>query len=297
MARQTPQWLHAGSYDGIADRQLITSLWPAGGVLGCAVTPGSGMALNIAPGHIAVPVADGSTVLCTSTAIETLTLDPSPPSGTDRVDLVVATPRSVEFGGGSTEDWIFAVVKGAQGAPPGAAPAVPAGSLAVAQIHVAGGAATITAANIFARGGGMGAVANNPAGRLIGVATGPCPANTDITVNMAPDYVRGGVRVSGNLLVVPVTGIYQVSFSAQYTNSGGGVVPAGYYYAWLHLNAVNYVAALGGSPGGDTPTRGNSAAIALNAGDALSLVVNMGAASILLPPGAGTHLSASLVSI
>ena len=98
MARLTQQWIHAGSYDGIADRQLITALWPTGGASGCAVTPSAGMALAIAPGHVAVPAPDGSTVLCTSTGTENVTLDPAPPSGTDRVDLVVATAHSAEWG-------------------------------------------------------------------------------------------------------------------------------------------------------------------------------------------------------
>lgn len=150
MARLTPLWLKAGSYPADTDRQLVAALYPAGGVIGCAVTPGGAMRVNVAPGRVPVPVADGSVVLCPSTAVEVATLDPAPPSGTDRQDLIVCTPRSAEWGA-ATEDFIFAVVKGAEGAPPGAVPAVPAGSGALAQIHVAGGTAALTAAMITDR--------------------------------------------------------------------------------------------------------------------------------------------------
>ena len=212
MARQTPQWLHAGSYDGIADRQLITALWPAGGASGCAVTPSTGMALAIAPGHVAVPAPDGSTVLCNSTGTENVTLDPAPPSGTDRVDLVVATATSAEWGGAS-ESWIFAVVKGAQGAPPGVAPSVPPGSLAVAQIHVAGGAAAIAAGDITDRrwsliGGPYTAAYCNAA--YVNANSAYQRLNLDAT-----EEGGGFWDVPNKQFVVPVAGRYLITAEAQ----------------------------------------------------------------------------------
>jgi hypothetical protein len=104
------------------------------------------MTLNIAAGQVAVPVGLLQSVLCTSTAVENVTLDPAPASGTNRIDLVVCTARSADWGG-ANEDFIFTKVNGAQASSP-VPPAVPAQSVALAQVYVAGGSAAVTAANI-----------------------------------------------------------------------------------------------------------------------------------------------------
>lgn len=153
MTRYVPQWLQAGSYAGSQDRRLIGALWPTPATSGCAVTPaGTGMDVHVDAGQVAVPTPNNTgTVLCTSDAIETLTLDPAPPSGTDRVDKIVCRPRSTDLDGTSTqEDFIFDVVKGTE-APSGAAPwpATPAGTVALAVVLVAGGAASIAASGVF----------------------------------------------------------------------------------------------------------------------------------------------------
>jgi hypothetical protein len=156
VTRYAPQWIQAGNYAASADRRLIGALWPAPASAGCAVTPaGAGMDLHIAPGQVAVPTANNTgTVLCSSDAVETIPTGaggilPAPPAGTDRVDLIVCQPRSLDLDGTSSqEDFIFAVVTGVQGAPPGARPATPAGTVALAAVHVAGGTASLTAANV-----------------------------------------------------------------------------------------------------------------------------------------------------
>jgi hypothetical protein len=154
VTRYVPQWLQSGTYAASLDRRLIGALWPAPACSGCAVTAaGVGMDLHVDAGQVAVPSPNGTgSVLCTSDAIETVTPAPAPPAGTDRVDLIVCQPRSMDLDGVSNqEDFIFAVVAGAEGAPPGAPPAVPAGTVALAQVHVAGGSASLTAANITDR--------------------------------------------------------------------------------------------------------------------------------------------------
>jgi hypothetical protein len=156
VTRFAPQWIQSGNYPASADRRLIGALWPAPASAGCAVTAaGTGMDVQVAPGQVAVPAVNGTgSVLCSSDATETLATGaggvlPAPPSGTDRVDLIVCQPRSLDLDGSSSqEDFIFAVVTGAQGAPPGARPATPAGTVALAAVHVAGGAASLTAADI-----------------------------------------------------------------------------------------------------------------------------------------------------
>jgi hypothetical protein len=148
MTRYQPQWLQAGSYAAAVDRRLLQALWPAARAVGGLVAPGlaGGMSLDAAPGQVAVPTANGTgTVLCSWDAPETVTLDPAPPSGTNRVDLVVVQAYGQDLDGGARDEFVLAFVKGADG---GGAPAVPANAVALAQVAVTGGAAAIVAGNI-----------------------------------------------------------------------------------------------------------------------------------------------------
>jgi hypothetical protein len=148
MTRYTPQWLQAGSYAAAADRRLIAALWPAPASAGCAVTPSSGMTVNVAVGQVAVPSQNstGST-LCTSDAVEPVTLTAAPASGTNRYDLIVCQPRGNDLDGGANNDFVFTYVTGTAAASP-TVPAVPAGAVGLAQIYVPGGSAAVTAGNI-----------------------------------------------------------------------------------------------------------------------------------------------------
>lgn len=149
MTRYTPLWLQSGSYAAGVDRRLIGALWPGPATAGMAVSSaGAGMALNIAAGSCAIPAVNGTgSVLCTSDAIETVTLEPAPPSGTNRIDLVICQPRGADLDGGTNNDFVFVYVKGAEAASP-TPPAAPPGALVLARVRVNGGAATIAAADI-----------------------------------------------------------------------------------------------------------------------------------------------------
>lgn len=148
MTRYTPQWLQAGSYAAGVDRRLIGALWPSAAVSGCAVTFASAMTVNIAAGQVAVPTSNGTgSLLCSSDAVEQVTLAAAPGSGTNRIDLVVCQARGNDVDGGSNNDFLFAAVTGTPAASP-AAPAVPANAVALARILVPGGSAAITPANI-----------------------------------------------------------------------------------------------------------------------------------------------------
>ena len=156
MTRYAPQWLQAGSYAGSQDRRLISAIWPAPASSGCAVTAATVMTVNIAAGQVAVPSQNntGST-LCTSDAVEQVTLTAAPASGTNRIDVVTCHPRGNDLDGGSNNDFLFDFVTGTAAATP-TVPATPAGQVALAQIYVAGGSASVTAGNITdVRPGGL----------------------------------------------------------------------------------------------------------------------------------------------
>lgn len=156
MTRFTPQWLQAGTYAASADRRLLGALWPAAASTGCAVSVQAGMTVNVAAGQVAVPSQNntGST-LCSSDAVETVTLAAAPGAGTNRIDLVICQPRGNDLDGGANTDFLFTNVTGTPAASP-TVPATPAGSVALAQILVPGGSASVSAGNITdVRPGGL----------------------------------------------------------------------------------------------------------------------------------------------
>jgi hypothetical protein len=154
MTRYAPLWLQSGSYGAGVDRRLIGALWPAARCDGGAVTAtGVGMGLQAAPGYCAIPAANATgSVLCAWDAPETVSppLDPAPPAGTNRIDLVICQARGADLDGGSNNDFVITYVKGAEAASP-VAPATPPGALALAQVRVNGGVASIAPADITDR--------------------------------------------------------------------------------------------------------------------------------------------------
>lgn len=186
MTRFTPLWLQAGSYAGSVDRRLIGALWPAAASSGCAVTAQAGtMTANVAAGSVAVPTQNGTgSTLCASDATETVTLTAAPGSGTNRIDLIICRPRGNDLDGGANTDFIFDFVTGTPAASP-AVPATPAGTVALAQILVIGGAASIVAGNITdVRPGNLAIAGSTPPASYprgyLASATGPA-SQTDYT--------------------------------------------------------------------------------------------------------------------
>ena len=139
MTRHTPQWLQAGDYPAGVDRLVVGALWPTPASSGCAVTPASAMTVDIAAGQVAVPSSNNTgSVLCTSDAIEQVTLDPAPASGLTRIDLVICQARGTDLDGGGLNDFVFLAVKGTPG---GGVPPTPQNAVALAEVVVVGGSA------------------------------------------------------------------------------------------------------------------------------------------------------------
>jgi hypothetical protein len=108
------------------------------------------MSVEAAPGQVAVPAANGTgSLFCPWDAPEVVNLAPSPPAGTNRIDLIVCQSHGQDVDGGAVDDFVITAVDGSagQGATP-TPPAVPAGAVALAQVHVTGGAASIAAGDI-----------------------------------------------------------------------------------------------------------------------------------------------------
>jgi hypothetical protein len=82
-------WGQAGVYDAHDDRQVITALarLQAGVVKPPALTPGTGLVLNISPWLAVVPAGDETMCVCYSHNATAITVPAGPPTGT-RTDVV-----------------------------------------------------------------------------------------------------------------------------------------------------------------------------------------------------------------
>jgi hypothetical protein len=217
MTRYTPQWLQAGTYPASLDRRLMQALWPVGACDGCAVGVSSGMTVTVAAGQIACPTANSTGVtLCTSDAQETVTLAAAPASGTNRYDLVICQPRGNDLDGGANNDFIFTSVTGSAAATP-TVPATPANAVAVAQIYVPGGSASVVAGNIVdvrpdsLRAGPPQTWYGTNAGGVVLATTAPGTAHACLTATIPPgDYLiaayTGGLSPlnTGNQIIAQI---------------------------------------------------------------------------------------------
>jgi hypothetical protein len=151
--RTPPSWLQNGSHPAENDRLTTQALWATTGIIkstSLAVTPNSpvGMSVIIASGWAAivgttqsnmgtyVAYNDAPTVVAITTA------NPTNP----RIDLLCATVQDA-FYTGAQNNVVFQVVVGTPASSP-VVPALPANSIALAEIDVAAGALSITSGDI-----------------------------------------------------------------------------------------------------------------------------------------------------
>jgi hypothetical protein len=223
MTRYAVLWQQGGSYAASVDRGLLSTLWPSGGVTGGAVTAvANTMTVSVAPGVVAVPLQAGQGVaLCRWDAAEVVTLAAAPGSGQSRIDVIVAQVRDNALDSGGNNDFVFTSVTGTP-ATTGSqvAPATPTNAYALAQVTVPGAVANLNTATITTVAGGLGGQMQGPAGRAHGTAATSMANNTNTTVTLgASDFLRGGMRLAGNGLVVPLSGLYLVTANVSWNSN------------------------------------------------------------------------------
>lgn len=308
MTRYAPQWLQTtpAGYAAAVDRRLIGALWPTAAATGCAVTVASAMTLNVAAGQVAVPTSNGTgSLLCSSDAVEQVTLAAAPASGLNRIDLVVCQARGNDVDGGSNNDFLFAAVTGTAAATP-AAPAVPANAVALAQILVPGGSAQVTAANItdrrplaLAAGAAQGGV---PAGRVWPSAQTVQGSGVLGRIQLlATDYMQGGMRAAPapfGGLIVPVDGIYRVSCAITWQQNNLQIPAAQQMNTYLYRAGFATRQWSGHTNWASVPTVGGADDVRCFAGDLLEMwaIQNTGGPAGGWVSNTTTWLSASLVS-
>jgi len=151
--RTPPSWLQNGSHPAENDRLTTQALWATTGIIkstSLAVTPNSpvGMSVIIAGGWAAI-VGTTQTNMGTyvayndaPTVVAITTANPTNP----RIDLVCATVQDAYYTG-AQNNVIFQVIVGTP-APSPVVPALPANSIALAEIDVVAGALSITSGDI-----------------------------------------------------------------------------------------------------------------------------------------------------
>ena len=243
MTRYAPLYNQSLSYPAQLDRQLLGSLWPAGGADGGAVTAvADTMNVSIAPGSAGVPLQPGQgTALSHWDAAEVVTIPPAPPAGQTRQDLIVAQVRDTAIDGGPSNDFIFTVVAGtpaalraetreeegdeAEAEQQAVAPAVPANALALATVTVPGAAANLNAATITDR---RWSLIGGPYTAAY-CRTAYVNANSSYQVLTLDATEEGGGfwDVGNKQFVVPVPGRYLITAKAQCDRAVA--------FAWLEI--------------------------------------------------------------
>lgn len=157
MTLYPPLWAGGGSYTDDADRQFVTQMFPAEGVLDFATSfkvsqrgAGANMSVDVAAGGAIVQgdhVAGQGRYLCSSDAVTNVAINAAPGAGLSRIDRIVLVAHDAEaVGSGTTATRIDYVVGTAAASP--SAPAIPSSALPLARVTVPNGKVSIVNADI-----------------------------------------------------------------------------------------------------------------------------------------------------
>lgn len=150
MTRYAPLYQQADTYTATLDRSFVGAVWPTGGLSGGVVTTvAATMTVSVAPGQVAVPMQAGQgSALCWWDAAEVVTITAAPPTGSSRIDVIVAQVRDNQLDAGSNNDFLFQAVAGTATTGTPVAPATPVRAYAVAQVLVPGNVTNLNTATV-----------------------------------------------------------------------------------------------------------------------------------------------------
>jgi hypothetical protein len=145
MTRFTPLWVQPGRYPAALDRMMLRAIWPWTATDGFNLIGVSGNQVTIGPGTAAVPTANNSgTVLCVSTANETIVHRGPPASGRVMYDTICIRPKAIDLDGSANAEWVFEKIEGPDAnVGSGVNPVVPAGVCPLWRTRLLGGQASI----------------------------------------------------------------------------------------------------------------------------------------------------------
>jgi hypothetical protein len=135
----------------------------------------------------------------------------------------------------------------------------------------------------------------NPAGRMYqSGGTNTLIASPVQITNMVSDFVRGGTVVASNGLIVPVAGVYSISWGIDLAATAVGPNLSG--YASLYVNGVAILRTGSGPPTGTFEVWDKTDLLPLAAGDTLTMYGTVPSNAIATQATRSTGLSAVLVS-
>lgn len=232
------------TYSATEVRALPAAIF-RGGVIGAGDlkvaqrAAGTNMSVDVAAGAVAVPGTDAvgqGTYLCTSTAVENVTIGAAPSAGNTRLDLVVAQIRDGDVDAGPNNDWIITVVAGTPASTP-VEPTAPDSCVVLARVSIASGVAAVTNAMItdrrfFANHVSPATSTTLPLGRTGQLAV---VTNTDALVRGQSDGTWRDVLASGLVMAATSGSIF------------GGTPPSTVGTKWKVESFTQLVGFLGGA--------------------------------------------------
>jgi hypothetical protein len=317
MAAETPGFLQADSYGAVTFRQMFSSLFgaPLPGVLGSGSIGGvvnlgdllvtqngtPNMSVEIAGGQIWIPGTTASNQAMyygLNDATVNLAVAASNPSN-PRIDVPCGTIKDAAYAGASN-NFTLQVITGTPAASP-VVPSLPASSAAIADVTVPAGASTITTGDITDERTFVPTLGNaqqgNPAGRIVQTVAGTAVTSGGTPIGgMTQDFVRGGMAVASDTLVVPVAGIYQISWSIDWGAQSGGTNLDVYALVYKNGAPLDRVG-MGTNTSGNFPGQAKSMPHELDAGDVLQLWGSASNVSLTTQNSGFTDLAAVLVSV
>jgi hypothetical protein len=240
-----PLWLQNSPYPAALDRLLIAAALETGvqGLNELVVSQraaGANYSVDVAAGRVVVPITDApnlGSALCTSTAVNNLTVSGAPGAGLNRIDLVIARVYDASVIGGSINGWQIEVVTGTPAASP-AVPALPTSSVELARIAVAAGQASIQTANITDR-------------RVIPGVWRPWTPTWTATLGVNPALGNGTMLARYMVTRKTCSFVMRITFGS--TTSGGNgfhqwslPVPAAYLFGTSMLGSASLYTPSGG---------------------------------------------------
>jgi hypothetical protein len=309
-AENPPYGVQADSHSAELFRRAISTLFGGvGGNNGGIVAPGdllvsagSGNSLNVAAGEIWIPGSSASHMGAYYGYNDApVTVGVTPDGSNPLYAIVTASVNDQAYTGNpsvTNNTWNLLVTQGTA-APSPSVPATPANSLLLATVLVPAGAPSSASYTIADDRIVSGiSLAGQPAGRIYATVQTVVATVTWAQIALAAtDFLRGGMTVASNSLIIPATGIYSVSVGLGW-QSGGGAIQTNRCSTAIRKNGTEMrhwemmnTAATFAAPGGCD-------LVPCIAGDALELYGYQSASGGMgsNPGSVNTFLSAALVS-
>jgi hypothetical protein len=238
MTLHPPLWAGSGTYTDDADRQFVTNLFPAEGVLDLSAAfkvsqkaAGANMSVDIAVGGAIVQgdhVAGQGRYMCANDAVENRAVTAAPGVGNSRIDRIVLVAHDAEAVGSGTTATRIDYIAGTPGASP-SPPAVPSSALPLARITVPSGKLSIVDGDITDDRVPAQVMNRSPVVAEFGATSQSVANGTEADKTLSVPTIRPATYATSlffsagtpTRMLIPWTGVYSVSFTPKISANAG----------------------------------------------------------------------------